>query len=75
MTYFMQFGGSTARVFTTISEVNDSVILAGFLLGFALNGVLVLQIFYYNLLGFGKSKKISSTTTSASQKRKTKKVD
>jgi mannose-P-dolichol utilization defect protein 1 len=74
----MQFGGSAARVFTTLQEVDDQVILIGFLLGFALNGVLLLQIVYYNMLGFGKqtNKKASGQTGAASPaKRKSKKAE
>ncbi|KAI5858757.1 hypothetical protein BZA05DRAFT_382349 [Tricharina praecox] len=39
--------GSLARVFTTISEVDDPVILYGFLGGFALNVVLAVQMLWY----------------------------
>jgi mannose-P-dolichol utilization defect protein 1 len=74
----MQFGGSAARVFTTLAEVDDKVILAGFLLGFALNAILFLQIGYYSVLGFGKKPtKVSSASTgeSGTPKRKTKKAE
>lgn len=39
--------GSLARVFTTLSEVDDPVILYGFLGGFALNVVLAVQMLWY----------------------------
>lgn len=39
--------GSLARVFTTLQETNDNLILAGFLLGAVLNAVLVGQVVYY----------------------------
>ncbi|RPA97207.1 mannose-P-dolichol utilization defect 1 protein [Choiromyces venosus 120613-1] len=39
--------GSLARVFTTLSEVNDPLILWGFIGGAALNAVLAAQMMYY----------------------------
>jgi mannose-P-dolichol utilization defect protein 1 len=41
--------GSLSRIFTTLQEVDDKLILYGFLSSFLLNGVLALQmIFYWN---------------------------
>jgi mannose-P-dolichol utilization defect protein 1 len=46
----MYFMGSLARVFTTVQEVNDPLLLWGYGLATALNGVLVLQmIMYWNV--------------------------
>lgn len=39
--------GSLARVFTTATEVNDPVILYGFIGGAILNVVLAVQMVYY----------------------------
>jgi mannose-P-dolichol utilization defect protein 1 len=39
--------GSLARVYTTLQEVNDPLILYGFVAGFVLNAVLALQVLYY----------------------------
>ncbi|KAA8903592.1 hypothetical protein FN846DRAFT_53936 [Sphaerosporella brunnea] len=39
--------GSLARIFTTLAEVDDPIILIGFLGGFALNVVLAAQMLYY----------------------------
>ena len=39
--------GSLARVFTTLQEVDDKLILYGFLAGFVLNLILALQMVYY----------------------------
>lgn len=36
-----------ARIFTTLSEVDDKLILYGYLAGFALNLVLAVQVVYY----------------------------
>lgn len=47
ITVFLTFIGSLARVFTTLQEVKDDVILYGFLAGTALNGILALQIVMY----------------------------
>ncbi|EDU50407.1 mannose-P-dolichol utilization defect 1 protein [Pyrenophora tritici-repentis] len=39
--------GSLSRIFTTIQEVDDPLILYGFCAGFALNVILFLQVVYY----------------------------
>ncbi|KAH7406214.1 hypothetical protein DE146DRAFT_436571 [Phaeosphaeria sp. MPI-PUGE-AT-0046c] len=39
--------GSLTRIFTTLQEVDDPLILYGFIAGFALNLVLFLQVVYY----------------------------
>ncbi|KIN02379.1 hypothetical protein OIDMADRAFT_162535 [Oidiodendron maius Zn] len=39
--------GSLTRIFTTLQEVDDKLILYGFVAGFALNAVLALQMIYY----------------------------
>ncbi|KAI7862032.1 hypothetical protein BDF14DRAFT_1860824 [Spinellus fusiger] len=41
------FAGSTARVFTTMTELDDTLMLVGVLLASVLNAVLVLQVFLY----------------------------
>eukprot|EP01135_Chromosphaera_perkinsii_P001056 Nk52_evm6s158 gene=Nk52_evmTU6s158 len=46
-TTFLNFAGSWARVFTTLQEVNDPLILTGFLVGSGLNTVLFFQLIYY----------------------------
>lgn len=39
--------GSLTRIFTTIQEVDDNLILYGFVAGFILNAVLAFQMVYY----------------------------
>ncbi|KAF2022263.1 mannose-P-dolichol utilization defect 1 protein [Aaosphaeria arxii CBS 175.79] len=39
--------GSLSRIFTTLQEVPDPLILYGFIAGFALNAVLAFQVLYY----------------------------
>ncbi|OAL56796.1 mannose-P-dolichol utilization defect 1 protein [Pyrenochaeta sp. DS3sAY3a] len=39
--------GSLSRIFTTLQEVDDPLILYGFIAGFALNAILFLQVIYY----------------------------
>ncbi|KAF1939121.1 mannose-P-dolichol utilization defect 1 protein [Clathrospora elynae] len=39
--------GSLSRIFTTLQEVDDPLILYGFIAGFALNAVLFMQMMYY----------------------------
>jgi mannose-P-dolichol utilization defect 1 len=46
VTVFLQFAGSASRVFTTIQEVNDVLILTSFMIGFSLNCILLLQIVF-----------------------------
>ena len=39
--------GSLSRIFTTIQEVDDKLILYGFIAGFSLNIILAAQMIYY----------------------------
>lgn len=39
--------GSLMRIFTTLQEVDDKLILYGFIAGFTLNAVLAAQMVYY----------------------------
>ncbi|EGG21197.1 transmembrane protein [Cavenderia fasciculata] len=47
VTSFLNLGGSLARVFTTLKEVNDFSVLAGFLTGATLNTIIVIQFLLY----------------------------
>ena len=47
ITVFMLLFGSLSRVFTTLTEVNDPVILAGFVAGAVVNVLLGAQVLYY----------------------------
>lgn len=44
---FNYLAGSLSRIFTTLQEVDDKLILYGFVAGFALNLVLAAQMVYY----------------------------
>lgn len=44
---FNYLAGSLTRIFTTLQEVDDKLILYGFVAGFALNCVLAAQMVYY----------------------------
>ncbi|KAE9367206.1 polyketide synthase [Stipitochalara longipes BDJ] len=44
---FNYLAGSLSRIFTTLQEVDDKLILYGFIAGFALNAVLAAQMVYY----------------------------
>ncbi|KAJ1327909.1 mannose-P-dolichol utilization defect 1 [Microdochium nivale] len=46
-TVFNYLAGSLSRIFTTLQEVDDKLILYGFIAGFALNLVLAVQMVYY----------------------------
>lgn len=47
ITLFMNFAGTLARVFTTITEVSDPLVFANYMLSATLNGILVLQGIIY----------------------------
>lgn len=78
---FNYLAGSLSRIFTTLQEVDDKLILYGFVAGFALNAVLALQMIYYwnapSAKAKGKQKEAvpaveeapsAATTTSATPK-------
>lgn len=44
---FNYLAGSLSRIFTTLQEVDDKLILYGFVAGFVLNAVLAAQMVYY----------------------------
>jgi mannose-P-dolichol utilization defect 1 len=44
---FNYLAGSLSRIFTTLQEVDDRLILYGFVAGFVLNAVLAGQMVYY----------------------------
>ena len=44
---FNYLAGSLSRIFTTLQEVDDKLILYGFIAGFALNAILAIQMVYY----------------------------
>nr|POE83812.1 mannose-p-dolichol utilization defect 1 protein like [Quercus suber] len=44
---FNYLAGSLSRIFTTLQEVDDNLILYGFVSGFLLNAVLAAQMVYY----------------------------
>lgn len=44
---FNYLAGSLSRIFTTLQEVDDKMILYGFIAGFVLNAVLAAQMVYY----------------------------
>eukprot|EP01111_Echinosteliopsis_oligospora_P009430 TRINITY_DN275_c0_g1_i1.p1 TRINITY_DN275_c0_g1~~TRINITY_DN275_c0_g1_i1.p1 ORF type:complete len:259 (-),score=49.69 TRINITY_DN275_c0_g1_i1:33-752(-) len=47
LTVFLQFAGTAARVFTTLKEVNDPLVLMSYLVATALNGITLAQFFIY----------------------------
>ena len=62
--------GSLARVFTTLQEVDDKLILYSFMAGFTLNLVLAIQMLYYwnkpSAKALGKRKEKASKRVAAS---------
>lgn len=62
-TTIMQVGGTAARVFTTLQEVDDIAILASFVIAFLLNLTILIQIFAY----WGDKKSISAALKESSK--------
>ena len=62
----MYLAGSLARIFTTMREVGDKLILYGFVAGFLLNAVLAIQMVYY----WNGATKISKTVDKGKQPEK-----
>lgn len=44
---FNYLAGSLSRIFTTLQEVDDKLILYGFISGFCLNVILTIQMLWY----------------------------
>lgn len=47
ITFALNFAGSAARIFTTLSELSDTIMLISSILGFTLNGIITAQILWY----------------------------
>ena len=47
MQVFNYLIGSLSRIFTTLQEVDDKLILYGFISGFVLNAIMATQMVYY----------------------------
>ncbi|KAI1752734.1 hypothetical protein F4782DRAFT_499896 [Xylaria castorea] len=69
-TVFNYLAGSLSRIFTTLQEVDDKLILYGFIAGFTLNLVLAVQMVYYwnapSAKAKGKMKEVPITGTGPS---------
>eukprot|EP00123_Amoebidium_parasiticum_P007423 comp18117_c0_seq1/m.18788 comp18117_c0_seq1/g.18788 ORF comp18117_c0_seq1/g.18788 comp18117_c0_seq1/m.18788 type:complete len:281 (-) comp18117_c0_seq1:483-1325(-) len=83
LTLFLTFGGSAARVFTTIQETpDDKLMMYSFIVAATLNGILVLQMFLYWNSSKGKTgasgkaaTKQGASATSTPKAKKAKKAD
>ena len=63
ITSFLTFAGSLARVFTTIQEVGwDMSLLVGFFIGCSTSGILLLQVYTYDLINAFMFRSKSFTT-------------
>lgn len=74
VTCFMLFFGSLARIFTSIQETGDQLIIVTYILSTLTNGVIVAQLLYYWNVGAG-GKKITKPTKAKTTKAKAKKAD
>lgn len=77
VTCFMLFFGSLARVFTSIQETGDSLIIITYVLSTFSNGVIVAQLLYYWNVGAGgkKAPQKKEANKTAKAKAKAKKAD
>lgn len=83
VTCFMLFFGSLARIFTSIQETGDQLIIITYILSTLCNGVIVSQLLYYWNAGAGgkrittkaKATKESQAKANAKAKAKSKKAD
>lgn len=64
-TFFLNFAGSSARVFTTLQEVSDKIILTSAILGAVLNAIIAAQIII-----FGDKGVAQASTKPQTQKKK-----
>eukprot|EP01101_Sappina_pedata_P005444 TRINITY_DN2497_c0_g1_i1.p1 TRINITY_DN2497_c0_g1~~TRINITY_DN2497_c0_g1_i1.p1 ORF type:complete len:289 (+),score=123.08 TRINITY_DN2497_c0_g1_i1:2-868(+) len=71
LTFFLNFGGAVARIFTTMQELADPLFLVGYILSAFLNGIIVLQIVYYGF--FGKNAAADAKDATSAQKKSIKK--
>lgn len=76
VTVFALFFGSLARIFTSIQETGDSLIILTYILSTLSNGVIVAQMMYYwNASVGGKKAAPKSKSTAKTTKAKAKKAD
>ena len=54
ITYGLNMMGNAARIFTSLKETNDIIMVGGFVVSFVLNLIIFLQIIYYNRKDDGK---------------------
>ena len=54
ITYGLNMMGNAARIFTSLKETNDIILVGGFVVSFVLNLIIFLQIIYYNKKDEGK---------------------
>lgn len=74
VTCFMLLFGSLARIFTSIQETGDSIIILTYIISTLANGVIVAQLLYYWNADIEKKSKKGGKSKSAG-KQKAKKTD
>lgn len=73
ITWFLNVGGTLSRVFTTLQEVNDPLVLMGFVVAASLNATVLLQIlWYWNVKPKPAPKKSAKKAASGASPKKTK---
>lgn len=74
-TCFMLFAGSLARIFTSVQETGDTMMISTYVASTAVNGVIVAQLLYYWNKPSKKQQPKSKKTVAAKTKNKSKKAD
>lgn len=75
ITCFMLFFGSLARIFTSVQETGDSIIILTYCVSTLTNGIIVLQLLYYWNAGIGGKKTAVQSKAATKAKAKAKKAD
>lgn len=75
ITCFMLFFGSLARIFTSVQETGDSMMIMTYLASSFANAVIVLQLMYYWNAGTELKSRSDIKTGDKKQKQKSKKAD
>lgn len=75
VTCFMLFFGSLARIFTSVQETGDAIVVLTYCVSTLTNGIIILQLLYYWNAGIGGKKAAAKTKAATKAKAKAKKAD
>ena len=73
VTWLLLFVGAAARIFTSVQETGDTMMVLQYALSTLCNGTITFQIFYYwNSSSSAAAKKTTATTTTAKRQKQKK---